>query len=84
MRKRLNGIHGGGIARAFGAAALGALVLVAVLLVWLRLVGSASPALVALGGVALGGAVYGLLLVLLRVPEVRTLFNALKRRLSPR
>jgi putative peptidoglycan lipid II flippase len=84
MRKRLNGIHGADIARAFGAAALGTLVLAAVLLVWLRLVGSASTALVALGGVALGGAVYGLVLVLLRVPEVRTLFNALKRRLSPR
>lgn len=81
MRKRLGGIHDRDLARGFGSAALGTLGMAAILVAWLRLTGSAPAALTTLGGVAIGGIVYGLALILLRVPEVRTLFAAFKRRL---
>ncbi|MEW6094721.1 MAG: murein biosynthesis integral membrane protein MurJ [Chloroflexota bacterium] len=82
MRKRLNGIHGAEIAKGFGAAALGTLGLSAALVFWMQAAGSAPTALTALGGVAVGGIVYGLVLILLRVPEVRSVMSALKRHLS--
>jgi putative peptidoglycan lipid II flippase len=81
IRRRLGGIHGVEIGRGFGAAAIGTLGLAAVLLAWERALRSAPAALTALGGVALGAAVYGLTLILLRVPEVGALFAAVKRRL---
>jgi putative peptidoglycan lipid II flippase len=82
MRRRLNGIHGVEIAKAFGSALLGTLVLVVTLVFWMQVTRSASPALVALGGVLVGGAVYGLMLILVHVPEVRSLFAGIKSRLS--
>jgi putative peptidoglycan lipid II flippase len=82
MRKRLNGIHGTEIAKGLGAAAIGTLGMVAALVFWLQFTGSAPAALTTLGGVAIGGAIYGLVLILLRVPEVHNLFQGIKRRLS--
>lgn len=82
MRKRLGGIHGGEIGRGFTFATLGSLGMSAALVFWQQAVGSAPAAVTALGGVTLGGVVYGLALILLRVPEVRALFAAVKRRLS--
>jgi putative peptidoglycan lipid II flippase len=82
MRKRLNGIHGQEIAKGFGAAALGTLGMIAALVFWMQFTGSAPAALTTLGGVALGGAIYGLVLILLRVPEIHKLFQLVKRRLS--
>jgi xanthine/uracil permease len=82
MRKRLNGIHGAEIAKGFGAAALGTLGLSAALIFWMQAAGSAPAALTALGGVAVGGIIYGLVLLLLRVPEIHSLLTVVKRRLS--
>jgi putative peptidoglycan lipid II flippase len=81
MRKWLNGIHGPDIAKGFGAAALGTLGMIAALVFWMRAAGSAHAALTTLGGVAIGGSVYGLILILLRVPEVRSLFEMVRGRL---
>jgi putative peptidoglycan lipid II flippase len=81
MRKRLGGIHDRDLVRGFGSAALGTLGMVAALAAWQQALRSAPAALTALGGVALGGAIYGLTLLLLRVPEIRVLFSAIKRRL---
>jgi putative peptidoglycan lipid II flippase len=82
MRKRLNGIHGTEIATGFGAASLGTLGLIATLILWLRIRAAGHVTITALGGVALGGMVYGLVLILLRVPEVRSLFGIIKKRLK--
>jgi putative peptidoglycan lipid II flippase len=82
MRKRLNGIYGAEIAKGFGAAALGTLGLSAAVVFWLQAAGSAPAALTALGGVAVGGIIYGLVLLLLRVPEIHSLLTVVKRRLS--
>jgi hypothetical protein len=53
----------------------------AVLLLWLPAVGSHSAVLTTLGGVAIGGFTYGLVLATLHVSEVRSIFQALQRRL---
>jgi putative peptidoglycan lipid II flippase len=82
MRKRLNGIHGSLIAKGVGIAILGTLATGAALIFWLQVMKFHSAAVTALGGVAVGGTVYGLVLILLRVPEVRSLFQAVNRRLS--
>jgi putative peptidoglycan lipid II flippase len=87
MRKRLGGIHAAQVAKGFGAAALGALGLAAALVVWLQAARSASTALTVLGGILVGGAVYGLIILLLRVPEAESLLGFVSRRLinrSPR
>jgi putative peptidoglycan lipid II flippase len=82
IRKRLNGIHEPDIAKGFGTAALGTLGMSAALIFWMQVMKSHPAALTTLGGVILGGAIYGLVLILLRVPEVRSLFQMVKRRLS--
>jgi putative peptidoglycan lipid II flippase len=82
MRKRLNGIHGSQIAKGVGITALGTLIMGITLVFWLQAMRYYPAALTALAGVAVGGAVYGLVLILLRVPEVRSLFQAVSRRLS--
>ncbi len=82
LRRRLKGIQGLELAKGFGAAALGTLGLAAALVFWLQVMSSHSAALTTLGGVAIGGAVYGLVLILLRVPEVGSMVQIVKRRLS--
>jgi putative peptidoglycan lipid II flippase len=82
LRKRLKGIQGKELVKGAGAAVLGTLSMSAVIVFWLQAMRYYPAALTALAGVAVGGAVYGLVLILLRVPEVRSLFQAVSRRLS--
>jgi putative peptidoglycan lipid II flippase len=81
MRKRLNGIHGTQIARGLGAAAIGTLGMGIVLAWWSRILGNGPGVLTALGGVAVGGAAYAAALLLLRVPEVRSSLQLIRRKL---
>jgi putative peptidoglycan lipid II flippase len=81
MRKRLNGIHGSNISKGFGIALFGSLGMSAVLVFWMKAMTFHSAALTALGGVVVGASVYGLVLVLLRVPELRSLFEMVRARL---
>jgi putative peptidoglycan lipid II flippase len=82
MRKRLNGIHGVDVAKGFGAAALGTVGLSAALVAWMQFRGSGSAALTAIGGIVIGGAVYAAIIVLLRVPEVKSLVGFVTRQLK--
>jgi putative peptidoglycan lipid II flippase len=82
LRKRLKGIQGKELAKGTGAAALGTLVMSALLVGWMQITESHSAAMTTLGGVAIGGAAYGLILILLRVPEIRGLFEMARRRLN--
>ena len=84
MRRSLNGIEGKNIGRGFVACALASLGMVASLWVWLQATGSLMPWLVTLGGVAIGAIIYGIGVLLLRVPEVQILLNAVARRLIRR
>jgi hydrogenase/urease accessory protein HupE len=51
---------------------------------WLQAAGSQARWLVTLGGVAIGGIIYGIGVILLRVPEVQILASAITRRLLRR
>jgi putative peptidoglycan lipid II flippase len=82
MRKRMKGIQGGELIKGTGAAVLGTLAMCAVIYIWLQATHNYSPVTSTLGGVALGAATYGLALNLFRVPEIRSLFLGIKRRLS--
>jgi putative peptidoglycan lipid II flippase len=84
MRRSLNGIEGKNIGRGFVACALASLGMVVSLWVWLQATGSLRPWLVTLGGVAIGAIIYGIGVLLLRVPEVQILLNAVARRLIRR
>ncbi len=81
MRRRLNGIEGSYIARGFAACALAALGMGIGLWFWIQATGEMARWIVTLGGVAIGGAIYGIGVILLRVPEVQTIIRIITRRL---
>jgi putative peptidoglycan lipid II flippase len=80
MRKHLNGIEGRSIADGVWRVALSALGMAIGLLFWIQVTGGMNRWLIALGGVALGGVVYLAGVVILKVPEIRMLTNAVSRR----
>jgi len=82
MRKRLGGIHGLELAKGFGAAVIGTLGMVVALVFWIQVEGSVNAAQTTLGGVAIGGAVYMLVLILIRIPEIRSLYEMVRGRLQ--
>lgn len=81
MRRRLAGLEGRRLLSGLTQALLSGGVMSLALWGWLTLTRGSSVWLVALGGVAAGSLVYGLMLVLLRVPEVKMLFESVKKRL---
>jgi putative peptidoglycan lipid II flippase len=86
MRRRLHGLEGKGIWNAIWKAGLAALGMSAAVYAW-NTQSSGQPAwLSAAAGVILGGLVYGLMISLLRVPEVRelsqTLLGVVRRRIT--
>ncbi len=90
MRKRLNGIEGKNIARGFAACALASLGMGIGVWFWIQATGSPLRGwylprwVVALGGVTLGGLIYGVGVLVLRVPEIQMLRGAITRRLLRR
>jgi putative peptidoglycan lipid II flippase len=84
MQRRLNGFHGLDVARGLGQAFLAALGMAIGLLVWIQVAGSLNRWVIALGGVAIGGLIYGLGMILLKVPEIQMVFSIVKKRLPGR
>ena len=84
MRGRLNGIEGNYIARGFAACGLASLGMGIGLWLWLQAAGEMPRWVVALGGVVLGATIYGIGVLLLRVPEIQMLRNAIARRVVHR
>jgi putative peptidoglycan lipid II flippase len=84
MRKRLNGIEGRSIADGAWRVGLSGLGMAVGLFVWIQLSGGMTRWLIALGGVALGGVIYFVGVVILKVPEIKTIMNAIMRRLPRR
>jgi putative peptidoglycan lipid II flippase len=82
MRSRLNGLNGRaigtGILQAGGAAAIMSIGVFA----WMQWSAGYPAWVTAAGGVLLGGVLYGLILLVLRVPELRTALDYLQRRLA--
>ena len=82
LRKRLKGIHGLDLTKGAGIALLATLGMSAVIFYWLHAMQNYSAAWITLGGVSIGTVVYGSILIAFRVPEFRTLFQAMKQRIS--
>lgn len=84
MRRRLKGMEGNSLARGFLACATAALVMAIGLWLWLQATGGLAYWFVALGGVLIGGLLYGVSVILLRVPEVHTLLGVITNRMLRR
>lgn len=82
MRRRLDGIEGSSLADITWRVGLSALGMGVGLWWWTQATGSLTRWIVALGGVALGSIIYLAGVVILRVPEIQTLTNAILRRLK--
>lgn len=82
MSRRLGGLEGKHILKGSTQAILATVVMALVLWVWLGLTTAQPVWLVGLGGVLAGSAIYGLCVLLLRVPEAQTVVGLLKRRLK--
>jgi putative peptidoglycan lipid II flippase len=84
MRRRLNGIEGRSIVDGAWRVSLSALGMVIGLSFWIQATGGMNRWLVALGGVGIGGIIYLVGVVILKVPEIRMVINAIARRLPRR
>src|SRR5664280_1850014 len=73
LRKRLHGIQARALAKGTGAAVLGTLAMSTAIFFWLIASQRYPAALTTLVGVAVGGIIYGFVLLLLRVPELKSL-----------
>jgi hypothetical protein len=82
MRRRLNGIEGRSIADGAWRVGLAGLGMAIGLLFWIQVTGSQMRWVVALGGVAIGGVIYLIGVVILKVPEIKLLTNAVSNRLK--
>jgi len=82
IRRQLNGINGADIAQGVLQFGLAALAMGIGIALWMQFTSGWNVWLVGLGGVTLGGAIYGLSVVLLKVPEIHMLINSIKRRVS--
>lgn len=82
MRRRLQGLEGGRVFRGALQALLGAVVMGLALWIWLNQTGELSAWIVGLGGVLIGGLIYGLMLLILRVEEVRSVIGIIRRRIG--
>jgi putative peptidoglycan lipid II flippase len=84
MRQKLKGIEGSYIARGFAACALASLGMGVGLWFWIQAAGGVTRWVVAPGGVVIGGIIYGIGVLLLRVPEIQIIIHAIARRLVHR
>ncbi len=83
MGRRLRGLEGSRVLKGTRQAILAAIAMVLALLGWLGLTRSHQAWLVGGGGVLMGGLVYGMGVLLMKVPEVQSVINLVRRRLRP-
>jgi putative peptidoglycan lipid II flippase len=83
MRRKLKGLEGQRIFKGAIQAVGATLVMSLVLWGWLGVTNSQMVWLVGVGGVLLGGAVYGICVLLLRVPEAKSVLNIVVQKLKP-
>ncbi len=84
MNRRLNGMELKHILTGSAQSALAALGMGLSLMAWIQVAGRLNPWAIGLGGVMLGGLVYGLGVVLLKIPEIDGLIASFRRRLGNR
>ena len=83
MRHKLGGLEGRRVLKGTSQAVLATITMVLVVWGWMGLTNSRQAWLVGGGGVVLGSLVYGLVVLALKVPEVQSVINLLRRRLLP-
>ena len=84
MRQRLQGIEGRHIARGFVSCAIAAFGMGISLWFWIQATENLTRWITALGGIMIGAVVYGVAVLLLRVPEIQMIMHAITRRLLHR
>ena len=82
MRRKLKGMEGGRILKAFWQAGIAAVWMALIVVGWMRFYDGTSVWMLGLVGIALGGGIYGLLMMILRVDEVAMVIRQVKRRLG--
>jgi putative peptidoglycan lipid II flippase len=82
IRRRLNGIDGLQLAKGSLQALAGAMVMTLGLAAWLALANSLANWLLLTGGILLGGTIYGLGMLILKVPEAHSLVYIVRKRLA--
>jgi putative peptidoglycan lipid II flippase len=80
LRRKIHTLQGKRILQLVWQAVLAGAVMAAALVLWIKSLSVFSTAIQALGGILLGGLVYGIILLLLKVPELLSLKSALLRR----
>lgn len=82
MRRKLNGVEGKRVWAVALKAVLAGAVMCAALFGWMRFTPNTHSAIRAIGGVAVGLVFYGVVISLLKVPEVRTVIQVIRSRLK--
>jgi putative peptidoglycan lipid II flippase len=82
MRRRLKGLGGEDLAIGLAQAAGGSLAMTGGLVAWLAATQALPNSLIAFGGAVIGAGIYGLAMIVLRVPETAQFYAALRRRLT--
>jgi putative peptidoglycan lipid II flippase len=83
MRRRLGGLEGGRVLKGTSQAVLATAAMLLVVWGWMGLMNDRQAWLVGGGGVVIGCLVYGSGVMGLKVPEVQSVINLLKRRFKP-
>jgi len=81
MRRRLSGLEGGRVLNGLWKTIAAGGAMTAVLWGWVLATSEAGSWLITLGGIAIGALVYGVVLILLRTPEINKAIEFLKRKL---
>jgi len=83
MRRRLSGLEGGRVLNGLWKALAAGGAMTATLWAWVLVTSKSGSWLITLGGIAAGALVYGVVLLLLRTPEISKAIGFLKRKLTP-
>lgn len=81
MRKKLKRLEGLNIIRTFLKVIVATLIMSISIWIWITKMASQPAWLVATGGIVIGGIVYGLLLLLLKVEEVKSLLKIIQQKI---
>lgn len=82
MRRKLGGLEGTAIWRNVGLVSLATVIMAAALFGWMQVGQNMHPAIQTLGGVAIGVFVYGILVVIMKIPEVQSILRIIHSRLK--
>ena len=80
MNRRLNGLRGKYVLKGAGKSVTAVIAMSAGLVWWLDLIANRPAWVAGLGGIVVGGVIYVVVLILLRLEEIRNLYQTVRRR----